>query len=97
MVYIDNFNAKFGRMTMCHMVADTSLELLQMAEKIGVNKKWIQHPGTYEEHFDICLSMKKKAILLGAKEINFREYAIFVRNRFSLGDFKAEMQILPPC
>jgi len=77
-VYIDNFNAPFGRMKMCHMIADSNEELLQMAARIGVNKKWIQYPGTANEHFDICLSKKKKGIELGAKEINFREYAEIV-------------------
>ncbi len=81
MVYVDNFNAKFGRMTMCHVVADTTNELLDMMDKIGVQRKWIQYPNTYNEHFDICLSKKKKAIEFGAKEINFREYATFCNAR----------------
>lgn len=81
MVYIDDYKAKFGTMIMCHMIADTTGELLDMCDKIGVNKKWIQHPGTYKEHFDICLSKKKKAIEFGAKEITAREYAIFVNQR----------------
>jgi hypothetical protein len=81
MVYVDNFNAPFGRMKMCHMVADTTDELLAMVDKIGVARKWIQYPGTYNEHFDICLSKKKKALEAGAKEIHFREYAEFVNKR----------------
>lgn len=74
-VYVDNFNAGFGRMIMCHMIADTTEELLEMVDKIGVNRKWIQYPGTPREHFDICLSKKKKAIENGAKEITARELA----------------------
>ena len=66
-------NAPFGRMIMCHMVADSTQELLEMADKIGVNRKWIQKAGTYQEHFDVCLSAKKKAIEFGAKEITMRE------------------------
>lgn len=81
MVYVDDFDAPFGRMIMCHLVADTTEELLLMIDKIGVQRKWIQCPGTYNEHFDICLSKKKKAIQLGAKEITFREYAEFCNNR----------------
>jgi hypothetical protein len=77
-VYIDNFNAPFRRMFMCHMVADTTEELLDMVDKIGVQRKWIQEPGTSNEHFDICNSKKKKAISLGATEIGFRDYARFV-------------------
>jgi hypothetical protein len=72
-VYIDNFNAPFGRMLMCHMIADTSEELLQMVDKIGVARKWIQYPGTYKEHFDICLSKKKLAVSFGALELSARD------------------------
>lgn len=81
MVYIDNFNAPFGRMKICHMIADTTKELDDMADKIGINKKWIQYPNTANEHFDICLSKKVLAISFGAKEINFREYAQMVKKR----------------
>ena len=74
-VYIDSMNAKFGRMVMCHMVADSTEELLQMADKIGVARRWIQYPGTSKEHFDVCLSAKKKALSLGAEEVGWREMA----------------------
>ena len=80
-VYVDNFNCEFKGMIMCHMVADTTDELIEMVEKIGVSKKHIQYPNTPNEHFDICLSKKKLALKLGAKEINFREYAMFVEYR----------------
>ena len=86
MVYIDNFNAGYGRMKMCHMIADTTEELLGMVRAIGVQTKWIQYPGTANEHFDICLSKKRKALELGAKEIGFREYASMVRNREQTGN-----------
>lgn len=72
-VYVDNMRAKFRRMIMCHMKADTTEELLIMADKIGVARKWIQKLGTPHEHFDICLTMKKKAIQLGAVEVNTRK------------------------
>lgn len=83
MVYVDNFNAPFGGMTMCHMIADTTEQLLKMVDKIGVQRKWIQYAGTANEHFDICLSKKKLAIKYGAKEINFREYATMVNEKES--------------
>ena len=85
MVYIDNFNAGFGRMKMCHMIADTTEELLAMCRNIDVETKWIQYPGTANEHFDVCLSKKAKAIQFGAKEIGFRDYAKMVRNREETG------------
>ncbi|MEH6483084.1 MULTISPECIES: DUF4031 domain-containing protein [Pseudomonas] len=70
-VYVDDMNAKFGRMTMCHMFADSTGELLSMADKIGVQRKWLQHPGTIREHFDICLSKRAKAVQCGAYEIAY--------------------------
>lgn len=74
-VYVDDMNAPFGRMKMCHMIADTHDELVRMADAIGVKRKWIQYEGTAREHFDICQSMKRKAISLGAIEIPMRELA----------------------
>lgn len=81
MVYVDNMQAPFGRMIMCHMVADTKEELLQMADKIGVKRKWIQDEGTYSEHFDVSLGARKKAVEFGAKEITMREFAKICNDR----------------
>jgi len=69
-VYVDRMQAEFRRMVMCHMVADTSRELKEMAKKIGVKEKWIQGQGTYKEHFDVCLSKRKLALANGAIEIS---------------------------
>ena len=73
MVYVDSMEAAFGRMIMCHMTADTTEELLAMADKIGVARKWIQNKGTWSEHFDICKSKKVRALDFGAKAITLRE------------------------
>jgi len=41
-VYVDDMYqttlGKFGRMKMSHMVADSTEDLLEMADKIGVNR-----------------------------------------------------------
>lgn len=74
-VYVDDVRHQFGRMVMCHLWADTLEELLDMVDRIGVQRKWIQgHPtlsfGKHRNaswvHFDISLGRKKKAIELGA-------------------------------
>ena len=78
MVYVDNMNAPFGDMIMCHMIADSSEELLAMADKIGVKRKWLQYPSTKREHFDICLSKKKLAIKAGAQEISMMELGYMI-------------------
>lgn len=70
-VYVDDMNAPFGGMLMCHLIADTTDELLAMADKIGVQRKWIQNAGTYREHFDIPLGKKKLALENGAIEVEY--------------------------
>lgn len=68
-VYVDDMQAAYGRMKMCHMAADTTEELLAMADQIGVARKWIQFPGTPKEHFDIALSKRALAVKAGAIEV----------------------------
>lgn len=72
-VYVDTMEARFGRMIMCHMTADTTAELLDMAKRIGVNPKWLQHPGSWKEHFDICLSKRNLALQAGAIQVTVRQ------------------------
>ena len=72
-VYVDNMAVGFGRMVMCHMVADSTEELLAMVDTIGVDRKWIQDAGTHREHFDIAKSKRALAIEAGAIPITMRE------------------------
>jgi uncharacterized protein DUF4031 len=81
MVYVDDMQAEFGSMIMCHMVADSTAELLAMADRIGVRRKWIQKEGTIYEHFDICLSKRKLAVAAGAKEIDMHDLGVIFRDR----------------
>ena len=78
-VYVDDMRARFGRMVMCHMVADTTPELLAMADRIGVSRRWLQHAGTSREHFDISLTKRRAAVAAGAKEVTTRELARMLR------------------
>lgn len=84
-VYVDDMHESpvgaFRRMKMSHMLADTTDELLAMADKIGVQRKWLQHGGTPHEHFDIAKSKRELAIHHGAVEITMREAARKVRER----------------
>lgn len=72
-VYVDDMYAPFGRMKMCHMVADTHEELVTMAVCIGLSPRWIQHEGGSHEHFDVSTSKRQLAIEHGAKEITMLE------------------------
>lgn len=68
--YVDSWNAKYRGMIMCHVIADSHEELLNLMDKIEVKRKWIQNENSYREHFDICLSKKKLAIKNGTIEIS---------------------------
>lgn len=74
MIYVDTWNAPYRGMVMCHLGADTHDELLQIVDAIGVDRKWIQYPGTWREHFDICLTKKKQALALGAVELSPKDF-----------------------
>lgn len=82
MVYVDDMLAPYRGMKMCHMLADTHEELVAMAKRIGVQLKWIQNAGAYNEHFDICLSKKRMAVKFGAKEIEYgKELAVLLERK----------------
>lgn len=78
-VYVDGSRNRLGRMVMSHMVADTDAELVAMADRIGVARRW--HQG---DHFDICQAKRVRAILAGAIVISSRE-AVLVRRRYRAG------------
>jgi hypothetical protein len=80
-VYVDDMRAAFGRMVMCHMLADTTDELLAMADRIGVARKWLQRPRTTYEHFDIALSKRALAVQAGAQEIDRRGVAALLKRK----------------
>lgn len=78
MVYVGDIEFRYGRMIMFHMVADTLDELNEMADKIGVNRKWIQvsaHPLEIT-HYDICKSKKRLALAFGAEEMPDRQIVV---------------------
>lgn len=78
-VVVDDMRARFGRMIMCHMFADTVEELHHMAAKIGVSQKWFQNERW--EHYDICLSKRALAVKYGAQEIKYRELPKWLEDR----------------
>jgi hypothetical protein len=80
-VYVDDARHPFGRMIMCHMIADSREELLEMSDRIGVARRWIQAEGTWKEHFDISVGKRREAIAAGAVEITQREMVMILRKR----------------
>lgn len=85
-VYVDDMRAPFGRLVLCHMIADTDAELHLMADRIGVARRWHQKPGTAHSHYDIALSKRALAVAAGAVEVTTRELGrmLLVRRRTGL-------------
>lgn len=80
-VYVDDMRAPYGRLILCHMVADTDEELHAMAALIGVSKRWHQKAGTPQSHYDICLTKRAKAVAAGALEITMRETGRIIKRK----------------
>ena len=80
-VYVDDMRAPFGRMIMCHMLADSDDELHAMADKIGVARRWHQKAGTHQSHYDIALSKRALAVANGAVEIDRQGVANILRSK----------------
>lgn len=80
-VYVDDMRAPFGRMKMCHMVADTDAELHAMAARIGVARRWHQAPPAHDSHYDIAQSKRKLALLEGAVQVTLRQLSAMVMRR----------------
>lgn len=77
-VYVDKSENGFGRMVMCHMIADTPAELTAMALRIGVALRWFQYRSS-TPHFDIAKSKKALAIAAGAIELERRPFVDAMR------------------
>ena len=86
-VYIDCYHAPFGRMIMCHMIADTIPELHAMADTIGIARRWFQNKSR-TPHYDICKSKKAFALKNGAKEVGMREFVEVANKIRSTGAWK---------
>lgn len=77
-VYVDDMRASYGRMVMCHMIADSDDELHAMAAQIGVARRWHQ-----------ALSKRALAVQFGAVEITIRQAAMMNRRRHVTGSLGA--------
>ena len=74
MIYVDDYRGKFGRMIMCHMVSDESVEELHaFAQQLGLKKAWFQYAPGKLPHYDVSLGKRKLALEMGAKELPIRE------------------------
>jgi hypothetical protein len=72
-VYVDHTRYAYGRLIMCHMIADTLIELHAMADEIGIARRWFQTPPKASFwHYDIAKNKRVAAVKLGAIECDRR-------------------------
>lgn len=86
-VYVDDMRAPYGRMVMCHLLAESDEELHAFADRLGVSRRWWQSPTkTSGSHYDICLSKRALAVtMFGAVEITQRQAAAMNLRRRATG------------
>lgn len=77
-VYLDKQRNPYGRMVMCHMIADTEDELHEMAERIGLQRKWYQSDAS-TPHYDVSLSRRALALQHGAVQCERREFVQIIQ------------------
>ena len=79
-VYVDGSLYGYGRMVMCHMIADTPAELHAMADRIGVARRWFQAPPKASFwHYDIAKSKRALAVAAGAIECDRNTFVANLR------------------
>jgi hypothetical protein len=64
-IYVDNVRIKWRGKEWCHLVADTLEELHEFAKLLGLKRSWYQYSASYP-HYDITVSVRMKALELGA-------------------------------
>lgn len=63
-------NARWKYDKSCHLLADSEEELVEFAVKMGLKPSWIQKSRLV--HFDLTEAKRKRAVALGAKEVDSR-------------------------
>ncbi len=85
-VYVDelrNYGWRLG--PSCHLFADTEDELHAFAARIGMKRSWFQDKSL--PHYDLVVSRRTRAVMLGAIEIDRRQvYAMIKKRRAAILD-----------
>jgi hypothetical protein len=77
-VYVDKAQIPYCGMLMNHMIADTLDELHAMAAALGLKRAWFQGKASFP-HYDVCASVRAKAIKLGAVAVDGRGIVTVIR------------------
>lgn len=94
-VFVDDMAARYGRMVMYHLIADSDEELHAMAARIGVARRWHQAPPAHDSHYDVCQAKRAQAVAAGAIEITQRQCAAMMARRRVTGALGRPEEALP--
>lgn len=95
-VYVDKAQNPYGRMKMCHMLADSLEELHAMAYRIGIQRRWFQS-GASVPHYDICQAKRSMAIANGAVVVSRRELVSIIRRLRAGNPIQEDQPSTPRC
>lgn len=74
MVYVGKNEYAYGRMIMSHMSSPDLEELHEMADRLGLKRKWFQNDSkNWHPHYDVSKGFKQRAIEYGAKLVPDKE------------------------
>lgn len=89
-VYVDDMlrPTRVGRLTSrwSHLMADTHEELMEFAARMKLQPAWLQHPGSYREHFDLTEPRRTAALRMGAQAITYPHGTAEILRRKRLDD-----------
>jgi hypothetical protein len=64
----------------CHLLADTRDELHDMADRLGIPRRFFQeHPWRW--HHDLPAHLREQAVALGAQELTMHQVGALLRHR----------------
>lgn len=80
-VYVDDAVWPWRGRLWCHLMADTDDELHAFAERLGLQRVWLQHKPArpWLDHFDLPDYGREKAIILGAIPVSRAELVAVIR------------------
>lgn len=94
-VYVDKLSDWGWRHGLsCHMIADSTRELMEFAVMIGLRPEWFQPKSS--PHFDLTKEAREEAVRRGAVELERREFVAKLRelrrNRLELVSIASDLR-----
>lgn len=82
-VYVDDAIWPWRGELWCHLVADTDAELDAFAERLGLERRWLQHKPArpWLDHYDLPGYGRDRAVALGAVPVSRAEIVAVIRRK----------------